>query len=177
MTRELRADGCALHGNSYHTRKPPNKAHFLLCGHMHQLRARSKCGMPYRNSTAVLMWARSRCDMPKWHCTALLVDMCAKQFSVTYRSGTELLRWTRPAIWYSHYLVFARIPNTKCHIFRYSQVFAPLKRPLFGLLGSLAWAWTHSWKSKSSIISKVSQINCICCFLHAKAMQIYPKMQ
>ena len=26
-------------------------------------------------------------------------------------------------------------------------------------------------------MSKISQINCICCFLHAKAMQIYPKKQ
>ena len=33
---------------------------------------------------------------------------------------------------------------------------------------SLAWAWIHSWKSKSSIILKISQINCICCFLHAQ---------
>ena len=74
-----------------------------------------------------------------------------------------LLVSTRPAIWYSHYLVFARIPNTKYHIFRYSHVFACIRTPkktLFGLLGSLAWAWIHSWKSKLSIFSKVSQINC-----------------
>ena len=36
---------------------------------------------------------------------------------------------SRPATWYSHYLVFARIPNTKYHIFMYSQVCAPLNRP------------------------------------------------
>ena len=76
---------------------------------------------------------------------------------------------------YSHYWVFVRIPNTKYHFFMYSQVFASLKRHFFGLLGSLGWAWIHSWTSKSSIISEVSQINCICWFLHAKAMQIYLK--
>ena len=44
---------------------------------------------------------------------------------------------SRPAIWYSQYLVFARIPNTKYHIFMYSQVFGPLKRPFLASWG--AW--------------------------------------
>ena len=48
---------------------------------------------------------------------------------------------------------------------------------LFWLLGELGLSLNSFLKSKSSFISKVSQINCICCFLHDKAMQIYPKKQ
>ena len=66
----------------------------------------------------------------------------------------EMSIFDRPAIWYSYYLVIARIPNTKCHIFRYSQVFAPLKRTLFGLLWSLAWAWIHSWNLNRQLSQK-----------------------